>query len=151
MTTVAFDGKRMASDTLGVDAWGLKEEVRDKILRGPDFLAGTAGQHGSIKAWWRTVGGMPLNQVLERGYPEFDADRNDPQIMLVGADGVVWRHVTGGFFRCSRQFHAAGSGRDYALAAMRLGKTAEEAVRLAMEFDNGTGGDVVVFDIPSGQ
>ena len=148
MTTVAFDGRTMAADTLATDAWGMKERVDDKILRGPDYLAGSAGQNGTIKRWWRQVCQLDLAHVLEYGYPDFDADRNDPAIMLVDASGRIWRHVTGGFFPCSRGFHAVGSGRDYALAAMALGRTAEEAVRLAMAFDNGTGGDVVLEELP---
>ena len=144
MTTVAFDGRTMAADTLATDNWGLIEWVNDKILRGPDFLAGTSGEHGAIKRWWRVVCGMTLEQLLAYGYPDFDADRNDPAIVLADAAGNIWRHVTGGFFKVSRGFHAVGSGRDYALAAMHLGKTAAEAVALAMEFDHGTGGDVVV-------
>ena len=60
MTTVAFDGRTMAADTLATDAWGMKETVRDKILRGPDFLAGSAGQNGAIKRWWAQVSGMSL-------------------------------------------------------------------------------------------
>ena len=143
MTTVAFDGRTMAADTLATDAWGMKETVRDKILRGPDFLAGSAGQNGAIKRWWAQVSGMSLAEVLAYGYPDFDADRNDPAIMLADAAGNIWRHVTGGFFQVSRGFHACGSGRDYALAAMSMGKSAAEAVAIAMEFDHGTGGAIV--------
>lgn len=143
MTTVAFDGRTMAADTLATDNWGLKERVDDKILRGPDYLAGTAGNNGAIKRWWAQVCQLDLEHVLAYGYPDFDADRNDPAIVLADAAGNIWRHITGGFFKVSRGFHAVGSGRDYALAAMHLGKTAAEAVRLAMEFDNGTGGDVL--------
>ena len=142
MTTVAFDGRTMAADTLATDAWGMKERDDDKILRGQGFLVGTAGQYGDIKRWWAQVCQLDLAHVLEYGYPDFDTDRNDPAIMLT--DGRhIWRHVTGGFFRVSRGFHAVGSGRDYALAAMYLGKSAAEAVRIAMEFDNGTGGEVL--------
>lgn len=144
MTTVAFDGRTMASDTLATDAWGMKEEVRDKILRGSDFLVGGSGEHGAIKRWWAQVCHFDLEQVLAYGYPDYNADSNDQHIMIAGESGRIWRHVMGGFFECSRRFHAVGSGRDYALAAMALGKTAEEAVRLAMTFDNGTGGDVIV-------
>jgi len=143
MTTVAFDGRTMAADTLATDAWGMKERVDDKILRGLDFLCGTAGQNGAIKRWWAQVCTMPLEHVLAYGYPDFDADRNDPAIMLVDAAGNIWRHVTGGFFHVSRGFHAVGSGRDYALASMHLGKSAAEAVAIAMEFDHGTGGDIL--------
>lgn len=37
---------------------------------------------------------------------------------------------------------AAGSGRAYALAAMELGKTAKEAVKLACKFDPGCGNGI---------
>lgn len=144
MTTVAFDGRTMAADTLATDGWGMKDRVDDKILRGPDFLCGAAGQNGAIKRWWAQVCQLDLEHVLGYGYPDFDADRNDPAIVLADAAGNIWRHVTGGFFKVFRGFHAVGSGRDYALAAMHLGKTAAEAVAIAMEFDNGTGGDIVV-------
>lgn len=143
MTTVAFDGRMMAADTLATDYWGLKEDCRNKILRGPDFLCGSSGEHGAIMRWWATVGTLDLEHVLAYGYPSFNKDWDDPAIMLADASGCIWRHVTGGFFEVSRGFHAVGSGRDYALAAMELGGSAADAVRLAMRFDNGTGGDVV--------
>jgi ATP-dependent protease HslVU (ClpYQ) peptidase subunit len=37
------------------------------------------------------------------------------------------------------KFWAIGSGRDFALAAMEMGATAEEAVLLASKFDRKTG------------
>lgn len=40
------------------------------------------------------------------------------------------------------KFQAVGSGADYALCAMYLGKTAAEAVAIAAIFDAYTGGDV---------
>lgn len=42
----------------------------------------------------------------------------------------------------ARKFHAVGSGRDYALAAMHLGLSARDAVGVAMEFDLNTGGEL---------
>jgi len=143
MTTVAFDGKTMAADSLATDAWGLKELIDDKIMRGPDFLCGADGECGAILQWWAQVCQLDLEHVLAYGYPSYDTERNDPSIMLADATGNIWRHLSGGFFKVSRGFHAVGSGRDYALASMLLGKTAAEAVAIAMEFDNGTGGEIV--------
>jgi hypothetical protein len=40
-------------------------------------------------------------------------------------------------------FFAVGSGRDFAVAAMFLGKSAAEAVRVAHEFDTDTGPEVM--------
>jgi ATP-dependent protease HslVU (ClpYQ) peptidase subunit len=44
-------------------------------------------------------------------------------------------------------FHALGSGRDFALAAMYLGKNAREAVEIAMEFDLETGKGVDCLEV----
>lgn len=43
--------------------------------------------------------------------------------------------------------HAVGSGRDIALAAMVLGKTAAEAVALAMLLDVWTGGEIETIQV----
>ena len=39
-------------------------------------------------------------------------------------------------------FYAIGSGRDFALAAMRMGADAKKAVKIASEFDIHTGGRI---------
>ena len=45
-------------------------------------------------------------------------------------------------FQVESSFHAVGSGRDFAIAAMHLGKTAREAVELACLYDIYTGGPI---------
>ena len=45
-------------------------------------------------------------------------------------------------FPITSAFHAAGSGRDFAMAAMHMGKTAREAVELACLYDIYTGGPI---------
>lgn len=147
MTTVAWDGKTMASDSLATDAWGLKEEVFDKILAGNGFLVGTAGEKGGIHRWWKSIEGMKFCEVVEFGYPEFNRDNNDPSIMLVDKWNLM-RHVSGVFVEMQRRYHAVGSGRDYALAAMRCGKSASVAIKIAMEFDNNTGGRIITRKLP---
>lgn len=47
------------------------------------------------------------------------------------------------------KFVADGSGRDFALSAMHLGKSAREAVAFAARFDVYTGGGVDAFDLCS--
>lgn len=142
MTTVAFDGKTMAADTLATDAWGMKEEVRNKVLRGNGFLIGFSGEHGQVMRWWQSVGFMTAQQLIDTGYAPYEKDNNDPAILIGTPDGC-YRHVSGMFFKMHRPFHAIGSGRDYALAAMHLGQNAYHAVAVARDFDNGTGGDIV--------
>lgn len=147
MTTVAWDGKTMAADTLATDNWGMKEHVNDKVWVGSDFLCGGAGEHHQLRKWRRMVEKMTLSDLLMFGYPDYDKETNDPAILVAKA-GACWRHTGGLFIPCSRRFHALGSGRDFALAAMRLGKDAFSAVEVAMEFDNGTGGEVLTWELP---
>ncbi len=142
MTTVAWDGKTMAADSLATDNWGMKEVVSNKIIVGKDFLLGCAGEHGQIMRWFKALGSdISAEYLLNAGYADYRSGENDPSLILVCQSGA-YRHVSGTFMKTSRQYHAVGSGRDYALMAMRLGKTAAEAVALTMEFDNGTGGDI---------
>ena len=142
MTTVAFDGKTMAADTLATDVWGMREVSVCKIQRGKDFLIGCAGETGQILRWWKTVSHMYLEELLEKGYSHYEKETNDPGIVIGTAD-CCYRHVAGSFLKTSRSFHAVGSGRDYALAAMHLGRDAYHAVAVAREFDNHTGGDII--------
>jgi ATP-dependent protease HslVU (ClpYQ) peptidase subunit len=142
MTTVAYDGKFMASDTLAVDYWGLKEVCNTKILCVGNFAVGCAGSSGQIEAWWQFLlkryNDEPcFDDVMKYGYPSYKKDDDDPSLMLV-CDGTIARHATGVFTICDRPFFAIGSGRDYALAAMHCGKSAREAVLVASVFDNNT-------------
>ena len=149
MTTVAWDGTTMAADSLATDSWGLKEVVSNKILVGKDFLLGCAGEHGQIMRWFKALGpDVSASYLLNAGYANYDSRGNDPSLVLVCHEGV-FRHAGGVFMPISRQFHAVGSGRDYALMAMRLGKTAREAIELVKEFDNGTGGSIVEHTLSS--
>lgn len=147
MTTIAFDGKTIAADSLAVDAWGLKSEV-GKIEKAGDFLIAGAGTHGLISGWVRyLLRGESEKDPLKLYYP-YIKDQNDPSILLVDTKTKqAYFHETGHFFPIPRSIHALGSGRDYALAAMSMGASAQEAVEVAMRFDNNTGGTIVVVEV----
>lgn len=153
MTTVAYDGKTMAADTLATDPWGLKETFRDKIWQNHYLLIGCAGDAGQIASWLRTLRtDQRMSALLADGYPPFVIDKNDPALLVVDRlSGAIYRHASGCFLALDRTFFAIGSGRDYALAAMHLGKTAREAVEVAMHFDNSTGGEVVAVKASPGE
>lgn len=143
MTTVAFDGVHLVSDTLGVDPWGFRHLEVEKIQKSEDgsFCFGAAGGTDAIVSWVKQIRGMSLNEVLEYGFPEFDENNNNNAILLCSRrDGhtEIWTLTGRTFHKVHRKFHAIGSGRDYAVAAMYLGKSAEEAVKIAAEFNNNT-------------
>ena len=147
MTTVAWDGNTLAADSLAVDNWGLVSRA-NKVLEGEDFLLGIAGNHGMILAWWRKVQSLPASSIINHGYTDYELEKNNPSMILVTAhkvyklDGPV-------FIEVEARFTAIGSGRDFALAAMHLGKTAKEAVQIAAEFDNNTDDKVQVHMRPN--
>lgn len=147
MTTIAWDGKHLAADTLAVDPWGLKVRV-EKIMEGTDFILGASGEHGNIMAWWRQVETLPVSSVIHHGYTHYEREHNCPNMILVTAHNA-YRLVGSVFVPLEREFFAVGSGRDFAITAMHLGKSAEEAVKIAALFDNNTGTEIQKQERPS--
>lgn len=139
MTTVAYDGKVMAADTLATDAWGMREKAT-KIWHTRNLLIGSSGEGGQVERWLRSLpDDITAKRLVEEGYAPYNRTDNDPGLLVVcRQSGSIYRHAAGSFLSIHRPYHAIGSGRDYAVMAMRLGKGAKEAVRLAAEFDNNT-------------
>lgn len=144
MTTVAWDGKTLAADTLATDPWGLKD-YGTKIIHGNGWIGGCAGQRHEIAKWKKVALHLSFEEVLELGVPDWHKDDNDPSILITNGNGS-YRATGGVFMKNQRGFWAIGSGRDFALAALYCGKTAKEAVEVAMHFDSGTGGEVEHLD-----
>lgn len=146
MTTVAYDGTTMVADKLAVDSWGLTE-VATKIYYNDHVMIGGAGEGGQILQWINNVlkPEVTTDDLLKVGYAPYVKDSNDPSLLLVDRrSGDAYRHAGGWFIPVSRKFHAVGSGRDYALAAMHLGLTAKDAVLVAAQFDNNTGNELQI-------
>lgn len=72
-------------------------------------------------------------------------EKPDLRALLVKADGSVFLFEDGpypsGPITCDA-FYAIGSGSDFALGAMAMGATAQEAVGVAIRFDPNSGGTV---------
>lgn len=143
MTTVAWDGTTLAGDTQGVIN-GYTLARTQKIFRlANGALFGGSGRYEDI---------LEARDWLD--HPE------GPKPAIAADDGFSCLLVTpeGGVFRlesrlmCSpiyEPYAAVGSGRDFALAAMALGRTAAQAVVLAMQFDVCTGGLVEQLTVES--
>ena len=133
MTTIAWDGRTLAADSLGVLGDSLKV-VSHKLMCFPDGrLLGCCGRMSDkmlVCEWLLHGGEKPL---LDDSFAA----------ILVEPTGQAFRlEESLVFITMHEPFHACGSGRDFAIAAMALGKTACEAVALAMQFDPWTGGAV---------
>lgn len=139
MTTVAWDGKILAGDTL-CSRGGLRTYVESKVFRivsGYDVkLVGFSGDEQNclwFKSWVEK--GMP-----EDKRPEFVIDTTTALVIdATGCYRYEWRCRP---TRILEPFHAIGYGRDLAIASMHYGHTAIEAVELAILYDTYTGGPV---------
>jgi len=131
MTVVAWDGKTLAADKMG-DSGGLKRTTT-KIRRFNGGLFGSSGSasRGDQMLAWIEAGADP-DKV-----PAFQLSSDDYQaVMVVRDDGTVWLYGCSAYpWRMEDAFHAIGSGRDFAIAAMHLGQTAAQAVAVACQFD----------------
>jgi hypothetical protein len=140
---LAWDGRTLAADRLSCHA-NLKQSGR-KIHDCGDFVYAQCGavyETNAIRRW--LAAGAPTD-----ARPTLDGE---------GSWGIVVRKETAGklvylvqgkqpeLCPVREKFVADGSGRDFALAAMYLGKTAREAIVVAAHFDVYTGGgaDAVV-------
>lgn len=144
MTCIAYDGRMMAADTMGCN--GMLKMPIQKLYRTDSFVLGGSGSAHHIQQFFRRVKDMDIAQILELGYPDYDDEKNDPGMIVVGrhAPQHAWYLSGASFMKIERKFHAIGSGRDFALAFMSTGKTAQEAVEQTLQFDSGSGGPVDV-------
>lgn len=138
MTTIAWDGVSLAADSLhAVGNWAYSGDDKIYQLRrsDEDCLFAGAGTSDLVEQVFFWLSGV----VSER---PIVGDKDDFRGLLItptGAYGLEERLTP---FSVPAPY-AIGSGRDFALAAMALGKTAKEAVELACKLDLYTGGTVI--------
>lgn len=131
MTTIAWDGKTLAADSLAHGEFKLRVCKLHRLASGEIFgAAGSCQEILAVLAWLHGGGDKPLDLECFEG-------------LIVAPSGGA--EVLG--TRLMRNpvldpFYALGSGAPFAIAAMACGKTAAEAVRVAIRFDPGSGGRV---------
>lgn len=131
MTVIAWDGKTLAADKQ-VEWQGLPRTVT-KIFRVGNVLVGVSGDGAQ---------GMDMIEWLRNGQKAEDfpaAQRDEKQwatVVVVREDGAVWVYErTPTPMRLEDKCYATGHGRDFAMAAMYLGKSAREAVEITCVLD----------------
>jgi ATP-dependent protease HslVU (ClpYQ) peptidase subunit len=146
MTVIAWDGKTLAADKRA-ESCGMKRS-RTKIFRlATGQLMGYSGD---------TCVGLAMKDWIESGclpesFPAAQAAQDHGNCILITREGVVVYDNTRFALPVSESFCAFGSGRDYAVAAMHLGKSSREAVEIASMFDVycGDGVDELTLDAPT--
>lgn len=151
MTTIVWRDGTLAADTRAYSGSPTPIGYKRKIFEGPDgSLYGIStpqpGFSEQIAAWLMApvdekADTMP--QMAEKGF----------QALEITPEGDVYYycdsfHPSGPLMG---PWFAIGSGEDYAVGALRMGATAEEAVEVGMEFDPWTGGDVVRLRLGAGR
>jgi hypothetical protein len=145
MTTIAYKNGILAADKQAT--YGSIKHPTTKIWRlGDGSVAGGAGELSFIHAMmkWLDAGGDPAT------FPAHQRDKDDWQpIMVVRPNGQIQIYERTPYPTISEgKYFAIGSGREFAFMAMRLGKSAAEAVALTSEFDPGTGSLVDTLTLP---
>ena len=140
MSVIAWDGKTLAADKRLCS--GTLIRTTTKIFRLGDInalaaYAGDADSGEEVLAWFR-AGHAPAD------FPPMQRDKDAwAPLLIVWRDGRMWKFErTPHPLKFPPQHFAMGSGRDFALAAMHLGKTAAEAVEVACVFDSAFGNGI---------
>lgn len=147
MTTIAYDGKTLAVDSMTscdrfVNSRGTQKMWRNVGPFNCVAMAGPTSRYPAILCWLEG-GADPL-----LWNPEWDA-----VAWVVDKSGRVYRYVSG-YPESIEAPDADGSGAEFALGALDAGKSAREAIEIAAQRDFYTGGPVQAFDItaaPQGQ
>ncbi|MDR2213955.1 MAG: hypothetical protein LBE21_10075 [Pseudomonadales bacterium] len=138
MTVIAYDGKTVAADKRGIDGCGLVRTVTKIFRRERDGLvAAITGTHAvglEMYEWWRS-------NSNDKDFP-VSAREDDASLIIIGGGRVLVYTVGPQPVTQEEDQVAFGSGRDFALAAMALGKTAVEAVELACRFQSDCGNGI---------
>lgn len=144
MTTIAYRDGLMASDTRAYSGDKHPIGFKSKISRlGDGTLIGisssTVGAPTEFLSWL-------LDQPIGERYESVSEDPLPVQALVVCPDGRAYYWDDGKAFTgpLRADFFAIGSGEQTALAALLLGRSAEEAVELAKQVDPWTGGKVEV-------
>lgn len=135
MTTIAYKKGVLAADTLW-SAESVSDDYGPKIWRQGRILVGAVGCRSTglkFRDWIRSG--------LKGEHPYHGEPVGNGMLVLPDHQLVCWS--SRGPWRITRApFYAIGSGEQFALAAMEMGASAEQAVLVAMKFDLHTGGEV---------
>lgn len=143
MTTIAWDGRHMAGDKMSVN--GTSKYARcTKVHKINGCLCAIAGPYdiGMEMLHWFQEGANPDD------FPGIQMETNEATLLVITPERRITMYERSPVpLIFEQEMVAIGSGRDFALAAMHLGCSAEEAVKVAMQFDafTGHGVDVIGF------
>lgn len=142
MTIIAWDGEILAADKRF--CFGSLPMTGTKIYRHNGMLLAISGNAASgeeMLHWF--IHGCNIDK-----FPQIQRDKNDFSGLLVidKNKNILKYEYSPHPIRLLPQKTAIGSGRDFAIAAMHLGKNAREAVEVAIKHDIYCGNGIDVLD-----
>lgn len=151
MTTIAYKNGIMAGDR-NINTDDMLLETADKIFRIKSPLTpnhaqiiGLAGDMADIALcveWMNSNQAPELKGALQLPPALQSSDRGGFVAIVITGRGILYTTASDVFNKTKAPFYAIGTGRRLALGAMAAGATAEEAVRIASQFDVYTGSEV---------
>lgn len=144
MTTICWDGHTLAADKRSCNGPTIYQVT--KIFRVRGCLVGGSGSFSSVieLVQWFAAGADPAK------LPAFQNTKdNNVDLLVIDKDGTILKFDSGPYpIKIESARYAIGSGREIALTAMVLGKTAEEAIEIASMLDcyTGNGIDTLTLD-----
>lgn len=134
MTTIAFDGKTMAGDSLVDGAMYVRYNFK-KVRKIGDKIIGCSG----------------IAQENELVFEYFSKNMDKPKLTdvsgLIYSNDKIYKFEDNLVLMSIEAPVAVGCGAAIAMAAMMCGKTAREAVEIASVLDIYTGGDIIEIEI----
>jgi len=143
MTTIAYRAGILAGDSRAYS--GDKHPIGNKTkvfrLRGGRLVGVSSSVVGAPSNFLAWLNSLPDDAALERAVAD---QEHLVQALVVEPDGSAFYWNDGRAFTgpVKADFYAIGSGQQSAYMAMKLGKSAEDAIRLTIEVDPWTGGEV---------
>jgi 20S proteasome alpha/beta subunit len=132
---------------------------RDSVLASDSMLGSNGAGIGSVKKIWKLkngnlVGACGTAQGSEKFISYMNGDISKPE-SIPALDAILIDTELKVYFcednlqtyEVQAPFFAVGSGSKFALGAMEMGASAEEAVRVAMKYDISSGGEVQVLKL----
>ena len=138
MTTIAVDHRTGVAASDSKCTIGAIWVTTTKVHRHKDELIGLAGTDSQGQRWleWYKAGKKGVAPKMDQA-----------EALILRKDGVYYVQDDCAEFKVERGFHAIGTGGAAAMAVMLAGHTAEEAVRIAIQVDAQSGGEVQVFPL----
>ena len=143
MTCIAWDGKTLAADKMTCSVGYGYTVTKIHRLKGGAIVGFSGDGDGAMAllAWLDS----PRD---DSAYPPGQKD-NDTCALVITPNGSVLSYGKTPFpQRIECQRYAMGHGRDFALAAMHLGKSAREAVEVACALDVFCGNGIDTLELP---